>query len=588
MQYLKTKIAASCILAVLLFVGALGPAWAPDAFSEGLELFNGGKWAQAADKFAAAASARPSDAVVRLTAGVALANAKRYTQAVEQFRAAAGLSPDGVLPHLLLDGTYSELGDAARAREARDQANRILGSGRAFGLPASSDSALISSLVKHPSNAIARCLLGDLYQLQGKLDAARDQYTRASRLAPKWAKPVFNLGLASLGKDAKAAEKSFDKAIELDPDNRRIFLWQGDAYLQQGRYVDALNAYRNAARDRQLESEANTRIGNAEMRAGNYAAATEQFRQAAKQAPQDPRPIAGEAQALQNIGKLKEAETKYSQAAQVLASNQAPPPAQAVVQQQMAVVQQQQGKVEEAIDTLSAGYALHPTLDSARALASAQHRAGKLAESISEHEAILKKDRDNRAALTYLLAAYKLSQNWTALISTANRLASLDPAGAVRYYQDIGGAYASLGGTSKAVEAYMRAMNSGNATTWDDTAQHALVFGALPALEESSAAAFKANSRRSTGLVLFELRSAKGDTAGMIEVADRLTKLYPDDPVLWLRLGQAYEQAGQKALALAAYAKAASGSNPEAVAAAKVRIEAVERGASAQPGSKGP
>lgn len=574
---MKCRTLAITILAIGLAAAAISPAWAPDAFSEGLELFNAGKWPEAADRLATAATKSPSDISVRLTAGVALANVKRYDAALDQFNAATRLSVDGVLPYLLLDGTYSEVGDAARSRQARDQATRILSSGRAFGRPTSSDCVLTESLVKHPSNAIAHCLLGDLYQLQNKLPLAKERYARASQLAPKWAKPVFNLGLADLRSDPKSAEQSFDRALKMDPSNNRIYLWQGDAYLEQGRYDEAMSAYSNAARDRQLVPEANTRMGNAQLRAGNFSAATEQFREAAKQAPQDARPLAGEAQVYQNVGKLKEAETKYSQAAQVLASNQAPPPSQAVVQQQIAAVRQQQGKVGEAIDSLKLGYELHPTFDNAYGLAKTQQDAGRLQEGIAQAEAALKKDPKSKPSLTYLLSAYKASANWTGVISIAGRLAKLDPASARTCHEEMGAAQMRLGSVPAAVEAYLSAINAGNPSTWPETARHAKASGALSALEERCVSVFKARNQRSAGVVVFELRSARGDTAGMVEIADRLVKLFPDDSTLWLRLGQAHEQAGNKELARIAYARAAAGSDPEAAAAARVRAEQLEK-----------
>lgn len=573
---MKIRTPIVVLISMALLTAAI-PAWAPDAFSEGLRLFNEGRWQQAAERLSVAAERSPSDPAVRLTAGVGLANIRQYDKAAAQFEAAARLTPDWVLPQLLLDGTYAEMGHVARAREARNRASRLLSSGGAIGGPAGSDALLISELATHPENAIANCLLGDLMQLQGKLELAKDYYIRASRLSPKWAKPVFNLGLANLPSDAKAAESNFDQAIRLDPQNRRIFLWQGDAYLQQRRYADAITAYANAAQDQALAPEANTRIGNAQMQAGNYQLATEQFRQASRQAPEDARPIAGEAQVLRSTGKLKEAETKFDEAAQVLASNQAAPPSQAVVQQQIAEVRVEMGKTDQALESLKMGYQIHPINANAFALVSAQVSAGKLADGIAEYESLLKKDRNNRTALIYLLSAYKASRNWTGVVDIGNRLVSIDPSNAHIYHAEVGAAYLRAGNKDSAVDAYMRAMNAGNAGSWAETARHAAGSGALTALTDRAAKAFRATPKRSIGVVLYELRSAADDAQGMVEVADRLVKLYPDDPALWLRLGQACEQTGDREMALLAYARAASGPDIEAAAAARARVAALQQ-----------
>ena len=78
-------------------------------------------------------------------------------------------------------------------------------------------------------------------------------------------------------------------------------------------------------------------------------------------------------------------------------------------------------------------------------------------------------------------------------------------------------------------------------------------------------------------MILFDLQSAQKDTPAMIETAQVLAKLNPDQPTHWLRLGQAYEQAGNKDLALTAYSRAAAGSDPEAASVARARIEALRR-----------
>ena len=562
------------VIAVMTSGGA-GPAWASDAFTDGLALFNTGEWSKAASVLVTAASKRPNDAVVRVTAGVALASVKRYSEAAEQFRWAVRLSPDGILPHLLLDGVSAEMGNTAESRRSREMANQALNSGRAFGSPTSSDKLLLESLEKSPQNAIAHLLLGDLYQMQNKLALAKEQYAKASELAPKWVKPVFNLGMADLQSDPKQAEQRFGRVIQMDPSNKRAYLWQGDAYLQQNQVGKAIEAYDFAAKDKALSAEARTRIGNAQLRAGNYAAASQEFIGAAKAAPQDARPIAGQAQVFQNTGKLQEAERKYDEAAGVLAQNRAPAPSQSVVQNQLGVVRAQQGKLEGAISNFTLSFEMHPTLENADALVSAQRQANRLQEGIAYYQAVLEKNPRNTRALTYLLSAYKLTGDALSRMSIANRLVGCDPTRAPYYYSEMGSAQMALGNASDAVDAYSRAFEAGNTSTWDFVVRSAASSGALGALRERCEKSFKASNKVRAGWILFELQSAQKDSKGMLDTAEALIKLNPDQATHWLRLGEAYEQAGSKDLAIMAYSKAAASSDPEAAAAARARIESI-------------
>lgn len=565
------------ILILLVVLLAAGPAWAPDSFVDGLASFNAGDWPRAASQLTLAAKLRPSDPVVRMTAGVALAHLKRYQDAADQFSAAAKLPTDGVLPYLLLDGVYGEMGKVVESKRARDSANALLSSGRAFNTGTSSDRVLAKSLARYPQNAIGHCLLGDMYQMQNKLALAKEHYDKAAKLAPKWVKPVFNMGMAELQTDPKAAEAMFGQVIQMDPSNRHAYLWKGDALLQQNDVGQAIAAYSEAAKDKSLEPEARTRIGNAQLRAGNYAAAKKEFDIAAKQAPQDPRPIAGRAQALQNDGKLAEAEQNYQQAAELSFRNSVPAPTQSVIQNNLADVQMQQGKLSDANSNFALAYELNPTPANADLLAESQLRANVLPSEIAKRESALAKNSKDIPSMLYLLSAYRLSGNVIGRIQMAERLLKRDPANAPRYYAEIAAAHMSQGNVTEAVDAYIKALDSGNAASWKTTARLASQSGALKALTEKVETSFKATRKATTGLMLFELQSEQRDAVGMVATTEALIKLNPDQQSYWLRLGEAYELAGNKGLAITAYSKASSGPNPEASAAARARIEALGR-----------
>ena len=569
------------ILIILVSICALAgglavPASNNDTFARGIDEFDAGRWTPAADLFCKAAIEKPRDEVVRLTTGVALANVRRYPEAADQFNWAVRIAPEGVIPLLLLDGTYGEMGRIADAKQARSRANAILASGKAFGRPQSSDRALADSLVRYPRNAIAVCLLGDSYQLQGKLESAKEQYARSSSLSPTWTKPVFNLGLANLQTDAKAAEASFGRVIELDPSNSRAYLWLGDALLKQKKPDRAVDAYSTAGKDKALLPEAQTRIGNAQMQAGNFKAAQELFATAASNAPQDARPVAGQAQVSQNLGQLADAEGKYNQAGDLLTRNASPPGSQAVVLNQVAAVQAARGKIADANQNRARAFELQPTLANGVALAGGRRASNTLADSVSSYQSELAKNPKDVRAMVYLLAAYKLEGNAKGRLEMATRLVRADPANAGTYYAEIGCARMALDDEKGALDAFAQAIDAGDATTWESTARAAQECGALDKLVTRYDREFALRGDLRAGKVVFDLVSVKSDASLAMAVGEKLARRAPDDPYVLLRLGEAYEKAGRTSEAVGVYMKAAALPNAAAAAVAKARVNALK------------
>jgi tetratricopeptide (TPR) repeat protein len=575
---MKLKTVLILILICVLAGGLPVTASNDDSFARGIDAFDAGRWAPAADLFRKAATEKPQDEVVRLTTGVALANVRRYPEAAEQFEWAVRIAPGGVIPLLLLDGTYSEMGNGVAARQARGKANAMITSGRAFGARQSSDRMLADSLMKYPRNAIAACLLGDSYQLQGKQELAKAQYSRSASLAPLWAKPVFNLGLSNLPTDAKSAEASFGRAIELDPSNSRAYLWLGDAYLKQKRTDKAVEAYTEASKDKALVAEAQTRIGNAQMQGGDYGLAQQNFEAAASNAPRDARPLAGQAQVYQSTGQYKQAETKYNEAGAVLTQNAAPPSSQAVVSKQVAEVQAAQGKLEDANQSFGVAYKLQPTYSNAVALAGAQMQTNALPESVASCEAALKKNPRDTPAMVYLLAAYKIQGNDQGRLEMARRLVKADPANAGTYYSEVGCVQMRLGDEKGALDAFAQAMDAGDSASWGVTARSARECGALEKLAQRYDRGYALSNNPRAGKALFELFSVQGDTARMVTTAEKLSRQAPDDVSVLLRLGEAYERAGRVNDALAVYARVASGPDAAASSAARGRIGVLKGG----------
>lgn len=266
---------------------------------------------------------------------------------------------------------------------------------------------------------------------------------------------------------------------------------------------------------------------------------------------------------------------KQFEAADVPASDGASPQSQAVLQNRTDAVRQQQGRCADAAGKFQEAFRLAPNIANAEALVNAQQKAGALGVGIAQSEARLRSQPNDLSSMLYLLAAYKISGNAAGTAEVARSLAKADPANAAGYYADLGAAQAALGNIEKAVDAYALGLESGNAVTWPGIVGSAARCGVLGMLEARFAEAFDRRPDRRTGTILLELRGALKDTAGAAEVAAKLVRLYPEDPVLWLRLGEAKEQAGDIPGARAAYLKAAASGDPQCAALARERLEAI-------------
>jgi tetratricopeptide (TPR) repeat protein len=83
---------------------------------------------------------------------------------------------------------------------------------------------------------------GVVYQQQGQLDLAIDEYTQAIALNPQFSEAYYNRGNAYYDKgDLDRAIADFDQAIEFDPQDAEAYYNRGLAYASKGRYDQALS-----------------------------------------------------------------------------------------------------------------------------------------------------------------------------------------------------------------------------------------------------------------------------------------------------------------------------------------------------------
>ena len=121
--------------------------------------------------------------------------------------------------------------------------------------------------------------LGNVYQLQGRLDEAIDAYERAAALQPDYAEAMHSLGVAWLkrGDPAKAAAW-FERAVALRPDDAEAHYNLGLSCQSAGRPEAAIRHYERAVALRPSYAEAYYNLGNVYRDRGMTSAAVKAYR----------------------------------------------------------------------------------------------------------------------------------------------------------------------------------------------------------------------------------------------------------------------------------------------------------------------
>ena len=111
------------------------------------------------------------------------------------------------------------------------------------------------------------------------------------------------------------------------------------------------------------------------------------------------------------------------------------------------------------------------------------------------------------------------------------------------------------------------------ASQWRVLAQQARRQGKTAELAGKFEASFKRTNRADLGLFLLDIRMNPLDKAGLVRTADALSALGSTSQDFWLRVGQGYEIAGKLNAAEVAYGRALDGSDGNAAASARARLD---------------
>ncbi|OGG46308.1 MAG: hypothetical protein A3F84_15945 [Candidatus Handelsmanbacteria bacterium RIFCSPLOWO2_12_FULL_64_10] len=121
--------------------------------------------------------------------------------------------------------------------------------------------------------------LGNVYQLQGRLDAAIDAYRQAVSLQPDYAAAFKSMGVVYLKKGGgDEAAACFEKVIALRPDDAEAHYNLGLSCQGAGRPEDAIRHYERAVALRPGYAEAHYNLGNVYRDRGMTSAAVKAYR----------------------------------------------------------------------------------------------------------------------------------------------------------------------------------------------------------------------------------------------------------------------------------------------------------------------
>jgi tetratricopeptide (TPR) repeat protein len=298
--------AASALLAETHFSALSGTAWVFQR--RGDQLIQAGDLKKAARAYDQAVRLAPSDPILRVASGVTQAATGNLAFATANFRAAVTLADDDVVAAYLLQVALREQGKSAEAQTVLFDLTRRFAPARpgGGGLNASGSIARYrQATVRFPQSPLLWLLRGDACQIGEQWPEAEQAYRRAAELAPRWAKPRVNQGIALLSQDrAQEAIRAFEDALALEPTNPQVLLNKGDAEARHGRIVDAMKTFARVGGSREDRAEAKTRLGQVLMRAGRAARALREFNDARRLAPNSFAPAAAVAELHVTNGNL--------------------------------------------------------------------------------------------------------------------------------------------------------------------------------------------------------------------------------------------------------------------------------------------
>ncbi|WP_226593912.1 tetratricopeptide repeat protein, partial [Microseira wollei] len=274
---------------------------------------------------------------------------------------------------------------------------------------------LLQSELANQYHPIALGNLANIFEKQGKLDAAVEYYQQALKLKPDSAEVNYNLGnvLYQQGK-LDAAVECYQQALKIKPEIAQAHNNLGNVFLQQGKLDAAIESYQQALKLKPDYAQAHHNLGNVFLQQGKLDAAVESYQQALNIQP-NYAAYHNLGNALKLQGKLEAAIKSYQQS---ISLN----PNYVEVHQNLGNTLYEQGKLEAAIESYQQALRLNPDF----APAKFGIVIGQLPIIYSSFEEINIKRNNYQQRLEDLAQSYKLT-NPKALEKAVDAVGSLQP-----------------------------------------------------------------------------------------------------------------------------------------------------------------
>jgi tetratricopeptide (TPR) repeat protein len=147
--------------------------------------------------------------------------------------------------------------------------------------------ALNKAIELNPKNANAMMNLGVAYQHQRKNAEATAMFRRATQAAPNAPTAWVQLAGALAADSTAAAQRAYDKALSLDPQNVAAKRGKGYTHLVLEQYPQAISLLKEATAAAPNEVDGWVWLGQAQLNSGKHAEARDSFQRALKLDPEN-------------------------------------------------------------------------------------------------------------------------------------------------------------------------------------------------------------------------------------------------------------------------------------------------------------
>lgn len=207
----------------------------------------------------------------------------------------------------------------------------------------STESLFQHAVELYPNAHVAHANIANMYNRDGKLDAALKEYTIALQIHDH---PRTRSNVANVYRKQKLYEQSeaeYNHALQQNPDAKEAHFGLGVLYAELGKYDQAISSYTRALEIDPTYAEVNINFGALYMQLDNLDAALEQFDRALAIIPYSPEANYNRAVALRKLKRTKEAIEAYENAIKA-------EPSFVAARINLALLYHERGRIEEAIE----------------------------------------------------------------------------------------------------------------------------------------------------------------------------------------------------------------------------------------------